>query len=103
MTPKDRAFAALRYEWRAHRSVWLGLAFAVTLLGVLHGALTGDLLGGVFLGLGALSLLAALLLAFLSLSLSKLFPKAQRCAAVLALLPLPLLFSALAILFFFLA
>lgn len=78
MTPKDRAFAALRYEWRAHRSVWLGLAFAVTLLGVLHGALTGDLLGGVFLGLGALSLLAALLLAFLSLSLSKLFPKAQR-------------------------
>ena len=101
MTPKDRAFAALRYEWRVHRSVWLGLAFAVTLLGVLHGALTGDLLGGVFLGLGALSLLAALLLAFLSLSLSKLFPKAQRCAAVLALLPL--LFSALAILFFFLA
>lgn len=99
MTPKDRAFAALRYEWRAHRSVWLGLAFAVTLLG----ALTGDLLGGVFLGLGALSLLAALLLAFLSLSLSKLFPKAQRRAAVLALLPLPLLFSALAILFFFLA
>ena len=102
-TPKDRALAALRYEWRAHRSVWIGLALAVTLLGVLYGALAGEPLRGLSLGLGAAALLYALLLAFLGWSLAKAFPKGEDRAAVTALLPLLLLFSALAILFLTLA
>ena len=97
-TPKDRALAALRYEWRAHRSLWLGGALAVTLLGVLHGALSGDVLRGLLLGLGAAALLAFLLLAFLAHSLSKAFPKGEGRAAVTALLPLLLLFAAFAML-----
>ena len=102
-TPKDRALATLRYEWRAHRSVWIGLALAVTLLGVLYGALAGEPLRGLSLGLGAAALLYALLLAFLGWSLAKAFPKGEGRAAVTALLPLLLLFSALAILFLSLA
>lgn len=97
-TPKDRALAALRYEWRAHRSLWTGGALAVTLLGVLYGALAGEPLRGLLLGLGAAALLAFLLLAFLAYSLSKAFPKGEGRAAVTALLPLLLLFAALAIL-----
>lgn len=103
MTPKDRALAALRYEWHAHRSVWIGLAFAVTLLGVLYGILTGDALRGLLLGFGAAALLAFLLLAFLARSLSKAFPKGEGRAAVTALLPLLLLFAAFAMLLLALA
>lgn len=98
MTPKDRALAALRYEWRAHRSVRIGLAFAVTLLGVLYGILTGDALRGLLLGFGAAALLYALLIAFLAASLAKVFPKGESRAAVLALVPHLLLCAALAIL-----
>ncbi len=97
-TPKDRALAALRYEWRAHRSLWLGGALAVTLLGVLYGALAGAPLRGLCLGLGATALLYALLLAFLGWSLFKAFPKSEGRAAVLALGPYLLLCAALAIL-----
>lgn len=85
-TPKDRALAALRYEWRAHRSLWLG------------GALAGEPLRGLCLGLGAVALLYALLLAFLGFSLAKAFPKGEGRAAVTALLPLLLLLAAFAML-----
>lgn len=102
-TPKKRALAALRYEWRAHRSLWLGGALAVTLLSVLYGALAGEPLRGLCLGLGAVALLYALLLAFLGFSLAKGFPKGEGRAAVTVLLPLLLFFSALAMLFFSLA
>ena len=102
-TPKDHALAALRYEWRAHRSLWLGGALAVTLLGVLYGALAGEFLRGLLLGLGAVAFLYALLLAFLAYSLARGFPKGEGRAAVTALLPLLLLFAALAMLLFSLA
>lgn len=82
-----RARDVLRYEWRAHRGVWLSLLIGLLLLGLLYGSSNDRPLPGLAAGLGAALGLAAFLTGLLYRSVRGAFPAKVRLAVDRALLP----------------
>lgn len=82
-----RARDVLRYEWRAHRGVWLSLLIGLLFLGLLYGSSNDRPLPGLAAGLGAALGLAAFLTGLLYRSVRGAFPAKVRPAVDRALLP----------------